>query len=237
VVVPLQTGVGHTEVDLGLFLHVDVVSLLRDLHRAVEVLRTRVVVALLGQDLSELHVGATFSLAVLQFVGEFEVPFNEHLHFVLVHLGVDLVASHLTKVTDGDRLAGHGAHLNGVSEGELVVDRGLLVVAHHVVDYTEVDVGQELASHIRDFLVLHVVLDGIIEERGVHLSQLHVVDANAVVGKGLSMHITDRAADLQELLILRNSFLVLAQVVEEDTGTVVGATFISRLAGSLAGEG
>ena len=51
------------------------------------------------------------------------------------------------------------------------------------------------------------------------------------------MHITNRLTDLEELLILIDSLLVLSKVVVEDTSRVIGSALISRLASSLAGEG
>lgn len=50
------------------------------------------------------------------------------------------------------------------------------------------------------------------------------------------MHVTDRSANLQKLLILRYGFLELAQIIEEDPCTVVRSALISGLAGALASE-
>ena len=43
-----------------------------------------------------------------------------------------------------------------------MVDRGLFIVAHRVVDDTQVDMGQEFSSYVGDFFVLHVVLNSIV---------------------------------------------------------------------------
>ena len=77
-----------------------------------------------------------------------------------------------------------------------MVDGGLFEVPNRVVDDTEVDVSQELSSHVSDFLVLHVVLDGIVEVDGIDLTKFHVVNADAVIGQSFTMDIADRTADL-----------------------------------------
>lgn len=173
-------------------------------------LGTGVVVTLLGQDLSKLHVSATLSLFVLQLVAELQVALYEHLHLILVHLSVDVVASNLTEVANCNGLSGYTAHLDGVPEGKLVVDRGLLKVADLVIDDTEVDVGEELACHVRDFLMFHVVLNRLLVMSWIDLSQLHVINSNAIVGQSLSVDISDSAADLQELLVLLYGLFVLS---------------------------
>lgn len=160
--VPLKRRIRHAEVDLRLLLHVIVVSLLTNLHGAIEMLRRVVVVALLRENLTELHVGAALALTVLQLIGQLEVALDEHLHLVLVHLRVHFVAADLAQVADGDGLTGHTRHLNSVTQSELVVDARLLEVTYRIVDDTEIDVGEEFAGHIGNLLVLHVELDGIV---------------------------------------------------------------------------
>ena len=93
---------------------------------------------------------------------------------------------------------------------------------------------EELAGHIGDLLVLHVELDGVVVVDGVDLAELHVVDTDAVVGEGLTMHIADRSAHLQELLILGNSLLEFTKIVEENACAVVTAALITRFTSSLA---
>ena len=51
------------------------------------------------------------------------------------------------------------------------------------------------------------------------------------------MDVANGSANLQELLVLGNGFLELAQVVEKDTCAVIRATLVTRLARSLAREG
>lgn len=100
----------------------------------------------------------------------------------------------------------------------MMIDGRLLMVTNVVIDDTEVDVREELAGHISDLLVLVVELDSFLIEIGlVSLSQLHIVDSDAIVGKGLSMHITYSFTYLQELLILIDCLLVLSKVIVEDT--------------------
>jgi hypothetical protein len=44
-------------------------------------------------------------------------------------------------------------------------------------------------------------------------TKLYEVDTNAVIGKRLTMHVTDGYASLEELLVLLSCCLVLSQVV------------------------
>jgi hypothetical protein len=115
VIRPLKGSISHAEVYFSLLLHVGIVCLFRDLHGPVEVLGTGVVVTLLSQNFSELHIRSTLTLPVLQLVGELQIPLDEHLHLILVHLRVDLVASDLSKVTNGHGLACHTTHLDCIS--------------------------------------------------------------------------------------------------------------------------
>ena len=148
VIVPLHAGVSHTKGDLGVLVHGSVLVLLSNLHGAVEVLSRSVKVTLGSQQLAQLHVGTGLTLAVFQLGAQFEVALNEHLKLVLVHLRVDLTTADLAQVSNSHGLASHRADLNGVPKGELMVDAGLLMVSETVVNDTQVDVGQELASHI-----------------------------------------------------------------------------------------
>ena len=98
-----------------------------------------------------------------------------------------------------------------------MVDGGLLEISNRVVDDTEVDVSKELTCYVSDFLVLHVVLNCVIVVDVVQLSKLHVVNTDAIVSKGFSVHIADSAANLEELLVLSDGFLKLSKVVVEHT--------------------
>jgi len=117
--------------------------------------------------------------------------------------------------------------LDGVAQGELVVDAGFLVVAHLIVYYTEVDVCEEFACDISDLLMLGVVLDGVFEIIWVLFTQFHEVDTDAIVSESFSMHIANRSTHLQELLVLGHSLLILAQVIVQHTSGVVGTALIS----------
>ena len=118
-----------------------------------------------------------------------------------------------------------------------MVDRGLLIIARLIVNDAEVNVSEELASNIGHFFVSCVVIDRISVVLRVGLAQFHVVNTDAIVGKSLTVHVTNGLANLQELLVLLDSLLVLAQVVEQDTSRVVSAAFITRLASPAAREG
>jgi len=97
--------------------------------------------------------------------------------------------------------------------------------------------GKELACYISDLLVLHVVGDGIVVIVGVNITQLHKVHTNAVISQGLSMHVANSSAHLQEFLILGNGILELAEVVQKHSSAVISSSFISALSSSLAREG
>jgi len=161
VITPILACVRHAVIDFGSLAKVAVFCLFRNFHRAVEVLSSSVEISLLSEDLSKLHEGSTFTLAILEFTGEFKVTLYEHLEFLGVHLGVDLIASHFTEVSNSDALASHTRHLNGVAEGELMVNRRLFVVTRLVVNDTQVDVGQEFARNICHLLVSSMIVDGV----------------------------------------------------------------------------
>lgn len=96
---------------------------------------------------------------------------------------------------------------------------------------------KELPCHVSDFLVLHMIGNGIVIMCRVDLTQLHVVNADAVISECLSMDITNSSADLEEFLILSNCILEFTKVVEKNTRAVVCSSFISRFTCSLACEG
>jgi hypothetical protein len=233
---PFKGGVSHTKVDFGLVFHVTIIIILGDFHGSIEVLGSLIVVSLLSQDFTKLHESTGLSLFVFELTREFEIPLNEHLHLILIHLSINLISADLTKVTDCHRLSGNRTHLDSVSQGELVINTGLLVVTDLVVDDTKIDMCQELTSDICDFLVLHVILNGIIIVHGIYFTQLHVVHSYAIVSKCLTMNITDGSTHLQELLILRNGLLEFTKVIKEHSCGIVRAAFISRLTGSFTGK-
>lgn len=117
-----------------------------------------------------------------------------------------------------------------------MVYTGLLEVADVVANDTQVHVSEEFTGDVGNFFVLDVVLHSIVIVSRIDLTQLHVVDTDAVVSKCLTVHIANGPADLQELLILGNGLFELSKVVFEDTGGVVGATLVSALTSTLAGE-
>ena len=104
------------------------------------------------------------------------------------------------------------------------------MVTRLVIDDTEVDVGEELTGHISNFLMASVIVDGIAIELWIGLTELHIVDTDAVVSEGLSVHVSDSLANLEELLIGVYRQSELSEIVVEDTSGVVGAAFISGLA-------
>ena len=101
------------------------------------------------------------------------------------------------------------------------------MVAYVVVDQTEIDVREELSSNISDLLVLAVILDSIFEVLRFTLTELHVVNSNAIVGQCFSMDIPNSLAHLEEPLVLLYGSFVLAKVVKEYPSAVVSSTFIS----------
>ena len=73
---------------------------------------------------------------------------------------------------------------------------------------------EELARYIGDFLMFHMILNSIVHVNWVNVAQLHIVNTNAIISECLTVHVTDRAANLQKLLILSNGFFKLAQIIE-----------------------
>ena len=90
-----------------------------------------------------------------------------------------------------------------------------------VVNYIQVNVGQEFARNICNLFVFLMLLYWVLVVGWFRGTKLHEVDANAVVGKRLTMYVTDGFANLDELLVLLNCCLVLAQVVIQNTGGVI----------------
>lgn len=76
-------------------------------------------------------------------------------------MSVDLVSADLTEISDSDALACDRRHLDCISQGKLMIDRRLLVVACLVVNDTQVDVGEELACYVSHFFVARVVVNSI----------------------------------------------------------------------------
>ena len=87
--------------------------------------------------------------------------------------------------------------------------------------------GQEFARNVCDLLVLLMILYSVLVVGWLRGAKLHKINANAVVGEGLAMYVTDSPADLEELLVLLNCRLVLAQVIEENTGGVICTALVS----------
>ena len=94
-----------------------------------------------------------------------------------------------------------------------MVDVRFFVITSLIVNYTQVDVGEELAGHISNLLMPCVVVHCIVVELRLRFSKLHIVHANAIIGQSFSMHISDRLANLKELLILLHCKFKLSQVV------------------------
>lgn len=95
---------------------------------------------------------------------------------------------------------------------------------------------KEFSCDIGDVFVLCVILYSLVKETLVGFCKFHVINTNAVVGKGFSMNISDCSANLKELFILFHGFLVLSKVVVEHSSTVVGSAFVSWLSSSLASK-
>ncbi len=87
--------------------------------------------------------------------------------------------------------------------------------------------GQEFARNICNFFVFLMVLNCVLVVGWFRGTKLHEVDTNAVIGKRLTMHVTDGSANLEELLVLLNCCLVLSQVVIQNTGRVISTSFVS----------
>ena len=64
--------------------------------------------------------------------------------------------------------------------------------------------GQEFARNICNFFVFLMVLNCVLVVGWFRRTKLHEVDTNAVIGKRLTMHVTDGSANLEELLVLLN---------------------------------
>ena len=75
------------------------------------------------------------------------------------------------------------------------------MVARLIVNDTQIDVGKELSSDVGDFLVTCVIINRIAIEGGIGLTELHVIDADAIVGQGFTVDITDGFAYLKELFV------------------------------------
>lgn len=111
------------------------------------------------------------------------------------------------------------------------------MVTHLVVDYTEIDVGEEFTCNISNLLVFRVELDSVLVVIWVLLAHLHVINADAVVCERLSVHVTNGAANLQELLILSDGLFVLAKIIVQNTRGVVCTALITRFSSTFACEG
>jgi len=102
-----------------------------------------------------------------------------------------------------------------------MIDRGFFKITDVIINDTEINMGQELSCNVSNFLMFHVILNGVIEVNWLNLSKFHVVYTNAVVSKGLAVDVTDRATHLEKLLIECNCFLEFSKVIIEHTGTVI----------------
>jgi len=84
------------------------------------------------------------------------------------------------------------------------------MVTNVIVNYSQVNVREELSSNVCDFLVLGVIFNGIFVTVSITLTELHVVNSDAIIGQGFSVNISDSLANLEESLILIDSCLILA---------------------------
>jgi len=64
----------------------------------------------------------------------------------------------------------------------MMIDSGLFMVSDVVVNYTEIDVREELTRHISDLFMPVVKIDSIlIKFWGISLSKFHIVDSDTVI--------------------------------------------------------
>lgn len=63
-----------------------------------------------------------------------------------------------------------------------MIDGCFLEISQLLVNYAQIDMRQELASHVRYIFMLEMVLNGIGVISGISLCHFLVVDAYAVVG-------------------------------------------------------
>ena len=81
--------------------------------------------------------------------------------------------------------------------------------------------GQELSGNVCNFLMFHMILNGVIEIDWINLSKFHIVYSYTVISEGLTMNVTDCTTHLEELLVKSNCFLEFTKVVIKNTGTVI----------------
>jgi hypothetical protein len=84
------------------------------------------------------------------------------------------------------------------------------MVTNVIVNYSQVNVREELSSNVCDFLVLGVIFDGIFVTVSITLTELHIVNSDAIISQGFSVNISNSLANLEESLILIDSCLILA---------------------------
>ena len=82
-----------------------------------------------------------------------------------------------------------------------MVDGRFFMVARLIVNDTQIDVGEELSGNVSDLLVTCVIIYSIPVVGGICLTELHVIDTDAIVGQGFSVDITDGLAHLKELFV------------------------------------
>ena len=70
--------------------------------------------------------------------------------------------------------------------------------------------GQELTGNVCYFFVLHMILDGVIEEVWICFTKFHIVDTDAVVGESFTVDVSNSPTNLQKLLIGSYGFFELA---------------------------
>lgn len=98
------------------------------------------------------------------------------------HGGLHILASNFTEVTYGNALSGNTAHLNSISESEVMIDSCFLMIPNVIVNDTEIDVSQEFTCNISDLLMLVVELNSLLVEIGlIGLSKFHIINTNTVV--------------------------------------------------------
>lgn len=211
--IPLERGISHTEVYFGLLFHIIILHIFWYLHCSIEMFSTWIIIPFLSQDFSKLHISIALTFTVLKFIWKFKISLNKHLHFILVHLGINLIPTYFTKITNSNRLSSYTAHLDCITQSKLMVNWWFLVVSNLVVDNSQIDMCKEFPSHICNFFMFHVISNCIVIIYWFNVSFFHVVYSNTVVSQCLSMHISDSSADLKELLVLLDCIFELAKIV------------------------
>ena len=95
------------------------------------------------------------------------------------------------------------------------MEDAVFAVPQPIVAEAEVDRGQKFTIYISQVLMQSVVLNSLLGKFGVSLAEELIVNANAVIGEGLSMAIVDAFADIQKFEVVVDCFFMSFDVVVE----------------------